>query len=52
MVFLEFLGNREERAKEDPQGHLDLLDHRPKENISRFQDLQVLLDLPVRLDYP
>lgn len=51
MVSPEFLVNQEERVRGDLQDHLDLLDRRPKENTSRFQDLQVLPDPLVRLDY-
>lgn len=51
MVSPVFPANQEERAKEDLQDHLDHLDRRPKGNTSRFQDLQVLPDPPVRLDY-
>lgn len=47
-VFPEFLGNWEERAKEDLQDLLDLPAHRLKENIFQFQDRRALPDLLVR----
>lgn len=47
-VFPEFLGNWEEKAKEDLQDLLDLPAHRLKENIFQFQDRRALPDLLVR----